>query len=221
MKKSLKDLKSKKSENLPKTSLLSTFAPKEISIDQKVIFSFELFDRTSDYFNLGETCSGWYISLLDVLKEVSKHTWRDFVQKYKNGTYDPHKYSDSSLYEYNIENFEELKENAWQFRINKSLGRVHGILIDNIFYIYWLDPHHNMTNSKGYEKSKPLKQPENCVCNLFTNKLKECYEEQREIYSDVVGDAVDNHEELMEISLFLKNKNISIKDLLAEIRTNV
>jgi hypothetical protein len=38
----------------------------------------------------------------------------------------------------------------WQFRISKSKGRVIGFLIDGVFYVVWLDPHHNLTNSEGY-----------------------------------------------------------------------
>lgn len=38
----------------------------------------------------------------------------------------------------------------WQFRINKSKGRVIGVMMDGVFYIVWLDPHHNLTNSEGY-----------------------------------------------------------------------
>lgn len=41
----------------------------------------------------------------------------------------------------------------WQFRINKSKGRVIGFLIDGVFYIVWLDPYHNLTNSAGYGKA--------------------------------------------------------------------
>lgn len=46
------------------------------------------------------------------------------------------------------ENYEQLE--YWQFRINKSKGRVIGFRIDNIFYITWIDPYHNLTDSEGY-----------------------------------------------------------------------
>lgn len=34
---------------------------------------------------------------------------------------------------------------AFQFEISANEhGRVHGFLLDRIFYIVWLDPHHNL-----------------------------------------------------------------------------
>ena len=47
----------------------------------------------------------------------------------------------------------------WQFRINKSRGRAIGFKLKNIFYIVWLDPHHNLSDSAGYEKAKKYKVP--------------------------------------------------------------
>jgi hypothetical protein len=46
---------------------------------------------------------------------------------------------------------EQLRDNrAWQFQITRSEhGRVHGIMIDEVFYIVWLDPCHLL-----YSKSK-------------------------------------------------------------------
>ena len=52
---------------------------------------------------------------------------------------------------------EEQRE-YWQFRINKSRGRIIGFLIDRVFYIVWLDPHHNLTNSEGYGKEAYYKE---------------------------------------------------------------
>lgn len=48
-----------------------------------------------------------------------------------------------------------------QFALSKGKGRVHGFKIDNVFYVYWLDPNHNMYDVEGYEphtayKHKPL-----------------------------------------------------------------
>lgn len=41
--------------------------------------------------------------------------------------------------------FEQLGEDQCiQFRLSSSGRRVHGFMIDNTFYVLWLDPHHNM-----------------------------------------------------------------------------
>ena len=47
----------------------------------------------------------------------------------------------------------------WQFRINKGSGRVIGVKIDNIFYVVWLDPYHNLIDSEGYGKAQYYYRP--------------------------------------------------------------
>lgn len=118
-------------------------------------FSFAAFDRSHKLFNLGDdskksgVVSGkWFIELLDCLKDLSKMT----VNEIKTSMHDLHPVdwdkantsmpSESHQCEY------------WQFRINKSKGRVIGVITDGVFYIVWLDPHHNLTNSDGYGTEK-------------------------------------------------------------------
>ncbi|MEJ1826111.1 hypothetical protein SMA73_25430, partial [Escherichia coli] len=34
---------------------------------------------------------------------------------------------------------------AWQFQLSANKhGRVHGILVDEVFYVVWLDPEHRL-----------------------------------------------------------------------------
>lgn len=123
-------------------------------------FSFTAFDRTHELFNLGDNSeqlgviSGkWFVDLLDCLKNVSKMT----VIEMKASMYDLHPVdwdkantsipTGSSQCEY------------WQFRINKSKGRVIGVLTDGVFYNVWLDPHHNLSNSEGYGTEQWHKAP--------------------------------------------------------------
>ena len=137
---------------------------KDDFLQKKMIFSFRLFNRTHPLFNLGDEKekdniikSEWFIHLLDCLKEVSDKTPTEL----KNPTHDLHpidcwektnlkKIPDISL---NI----GIQHEWYQFRISKSKGRVIGMKIDNVFYIVYLDPFHNLTNSEGYGKQK--KQP--------------------------------------------------------------
>ena len=41
---------------------------------------------------------------------------------------------------------EQLRgEDAWEFEITRNEhGRVHGLLLDETFYIVWIDPDHNL-----------------------------------------------------------------------------
>ena len=118
--------------------------------EQGFSFSFACFDRTHDLFNLGGksengTVGGpWFIDLMDCLKSISNMTFAQAC---------------SSMHELHPVDWknanakcptDDNQREYWQFRINKSKGRVVGILIDSVFYVVWLDRHHNLSNSAGY-----------------------------------------------------------------------
>lgn len=138
-------------------------------------FSFACFDRTHELFNLGaNTASGtvegrWFIDLLDCLKSINNKTIQEIKESmhdlhpvdWKKTNVPPPPYSEQ--YEY------------WQFRINKAKGRVIGMLIDGVFYVVWLDRHHNLTNSEGYGKAvyyKPAKSTYELMLEDISNKEK-------------------------------------------------
>jgi hypothetical protein len=44
---------------------------------------------------------------------------------------------------------DDYDEEAWQFSLSSNEhGRVHGFVIDNVFYIVWLDPEHKLYASR-------------------------------------------------------------------------
>lgn len=156
-------------------------------------FSFSCLDHNHKLFNLGGpaadgTIGGkWFVDLLDCLKSISGMTWTD-AQK--------------SLHDMHQINWEKANaskpgggdpdEEYWQFRINKSKGRVIGIRIDNVFYIVWLDPHHNLTDSDGYGTA------------LYFKPAKSLYEEMEEQLKYQQGiieklkDEIKSYEDLFE-----------------------
>lgn len=114
---------------------------------QEVIFSWRFFDRTHKFFNMGNIDSSWFISLLDCLQDVSRLTVDEFRQQSERRglRVHPHNWEKASAkFDMPKDWFEQYRENCLQFSISKANGRVHGILIDNIFYIVWLDPLHNL-----------------------------------------------------------------------------
>lgn len=133
--------------------------PKTLPFNGKAVteksfsFSFACFDRSHELFNLGnkkhgETVrGGWFIALLDCLKSMNNMD----VTSMKTSLHDLHPIDWSKT---NVTAPDGGNQRAyWQFRINKSKGRVIGFLIDGVFYIVWLDPYHNLTNSAGYGKA--------------------------------------------------------------------
>lgn len=171
---------------IPKPNLSNVSTPKfphnDISnMPDHLVFSFSFFDRSHELFNLGQNQKGdavsniWFIDLLDCLKDVSNMTIMEMRQSmhqlhpvsWKNANISPP--NNSEQYEY------------WQFRINKSKGRIIGIKIGNIFYVVWLDPHHHLIDSDGYGKAAYYEQPlssyeileeENRTLQAEVNRLK-------------------------------------------------
>lgn len=121
-------------------------------------FSFASFDRSHKLFNLGDdtnptgVVSGkWFIDLFDCLKSVSNMT----IQEMRQSTHNLHPIDWNNTNTTAPMGSEQCE--YWQFRINKSKGRVIGVLIDNVFYVVWLDPHHNLTDSEGYRTANQNK----------------------------------------------------------------
>ena len=123
-------------------------------------FSFASFDRKHELFNLGGTgtdgvVSGkWFIELLDSLKSVCSMTIPE-IRESKTHNLHPIDWKHTNTKA--PESSEQLE--YWQFRISKSKGRVIGIMIDGVFYVVWLDPHHNLTDSEGYGTVKKYPAP--------------------------------------------------------------
>ena len=147
--------------NLPRPSSLKVPATvplvPEIS-SQKICFSFLFFDRTHKLFNLGGenddgTIEGqWFLQLLDCLKNASDKTIQELKQR--PFCLHPIKWETANA------KCPFYPQAEWfQFRINKSRGRVIGMLISGIFYVVWLDPHHNLTDSEGYGGAKTFPAP--------------------------------------------------------------
>lgn len=159
--------------------------------NENLVFSFEIFDRTHEAFNLGNVEYNWFISLMDVLNDMSTMPWKKVLVD-RRSIYDPNTHNWSKTnYKFNFDE-ETLKQNdGWQFRLNKSKGRVHGFLIGNVFYIYWLDPHHNMNDSEGYsgvEKYNPALSEYEILeqCNIqqeqTISELEKKLKEAEELY---------------------------------------
>ena len=46
---------------------------------------------------------------------------------------------------FGINHWEEYDDDAWQFSLSvNEHGRVHGFLIENVFYVVWFDPQHQL-----------------------------------------------------------------------------
>ena len=147
----LKSIKAKTA--ISSTSKLNKFSVENIDRlkdrnNDDIVFSFVPIDIDHEAFNLGGVCPEWYTSLFDALKEVSRMTW---AQVCMSEHFQGHKHTwGKTNYRFEFDEDTLQQFDGVQFRLSKSKGRVHGFIIGNRFYVYWLDPHHNMSDSTGY-----------------------------------------------------------------------
>lgn len=157
-------------------------------------FSFSCFDRTHELFNLGDTTGDgtvggpWFLCLLDCLKSTCNSTFAELQQSH---THDLHPIDWSKTNTCAPPSSQQCE--YWQFRINKSKGRIIGTIIDKVFYIVYLDAHHNLVDSDGYGKAVRYCAPS----SLYETLIKRIadYEEQvrhlqeeNQVYKDLFNE---------------------------------
>lgn len=137
--------------NIPKTDKKPKLPNNGIELGEKhLVFTFTCFDRMHELFNIAGD-GKWFLDFLDCLKSVSGQT----IQQLQHSMHDLHRIDWCSA---NAKCPDEQHE-YWQFRINKSKGRVVGFIINSIFYVVWLDRHHNLTDSPGYQPARNYSKP--------------------------------------------------------------
>jgi len=181
-------------ESIKSYSLLGTIEKEKSdnTKNKKIVISFVFFDRDNPLFNLGEIQDSWYLALIDLITDISKITKSELRSgEYKN-RYDPHNYIDDiEKLNYLHPLLIDVQREACQIRITKGKGRIHGFFIDNIYYIVFLDNHHNMYDSPHYEKSRKLIQP------------KTEYEILEEDYNELCSNLVLSKQTYLKIDEFM------------------
>ena len=71
----------------------------------------------------------------------------------------------------------------WQIRISISKGGIHGIFFDNIFYVIWFDPQHNLYPDKNHGGLKKVIPPSTC-CKDRDMEIKQLKEENDRLQKD-------------------------------------
>ena len=126
-------------------------APKQLH-DGLLRFSFKYLQVTHEKFNLDgmdriESLRGYLTSFLERLRHLSAMKVSEFCRP-RNHAIRAHtiKWGDTS----EPDGFSHLSEQMqacepWQFSISANEhGRVHGILLDSVFYVIWFDPDHRL-----------------------------------------------------------------------------
>ncbi len=130
---------SKKSQKIPPKPSLS------------ISFSFKYFQRDHSKFSGNSQAISYWLTLLDRLKALSSLTAQELlVNRSSSLRCHPIRWADTSENGFGIPNEEQLVDTPYQFSLSSNeYGRIHEFFIDEIFYVVWLDPNHQLYPSKN------------------------------------------------------------------------
>ena len=115
-----------------------------------VRFSFHYLDLEHECFNCGGEDSGWFRSLLETIKEISRLTYYEFSEQRNHYRLHPNDLEKLG-YDFKLPSYiQDQIETCLQFSLSKSRGRAHGFFIENTFFIVWLDPDHNLNHDDRF-----------------------------------------------------------------------
>jgi len=147
--------------------------------EEGITFSFEAIE-TNEFFNLDSTCVNWSSELFIMLKNVSKIQKKHLISgAYK--TYRVHSHESATPPCPLPENVSQ--KDLFQIRISKSKGGIHGVFTDNIFYVIWFDPLHNMYPSSTHGGLRRITPPTTC-CMDRDNHLEQLVAENAQLKDD-------------------------------------
>ncbi len=120
---------------------------KLVEIPQETSFSFRYLQNDNDKFSFNNRDVRYFESLLLRLRDLSTLTVLEIINN-RSKSLRCHLIDWKDTTEQNgfgLPNEEQIVISAYQFQISSNEhGRVHGFFIENIFYIVWLDPNHNL-----------------------------------------------------------------------------
>ena len=118
---------------------------------QGISFSFKYYEDGHNKFSCNEKSATYWLTLIDRLKALSGLSNREILANRSSSLRcHPIKWEDTSENGFGLPNEEQLVDTPYQFSLSSNEhGRVHGFLIDEVFYIVWLDPDHLLYPAKG------------------------------------------------------------------------
>ena len=118
----------------------------------RLVFSFKHLDPSHPKFRLGNCSAAYLCALLLQIKTYSEYT----VEQFQNINHGDSRHWNFWRDTTEPDGFRHISEEiqdeyAWQFAVSPKSKitserewRAHGMLVDNVFYIVWLDPSHHL-----------------------------------------------------------------------------
>ena len=133
------------------------------NINTQLVISFEYLDTGSKKYSMNaigdnKTTIKFYNDFFNKLKEYEKldnfkkYVHDNLVFRVKNHIH-PIDWKDNKIRESGFNCLdsrlmEQIREECWQLGINNHGFRIHGFFIENVFYVVWLDPNHELYERK-------------------------------------------------------------------------
>jgi hypothetical protein len=117
---------------------------------QNISFSFKYFQANHGKFSCNGKELAYWLTLLERLKALSSLTVQELlVNRSSSLRCHPIRWEDTSEKGFGLPNEEQLVDTPYQFSLSSNEhGRVHGFFIDQVFYVIWLDPNHQLYCAK-------------------------------------------------------------------------
>lgn len=163
---------------LPASSTRIT-TPKFRPNPEIVVFSFNALERNK-YFNLDTTCPNWSSDLFEMLKEISNIKVATLVSG-AYSTYRVHNHEKANLPCQLPEGV--AKKDCYQMRISAAKGGIHGVFFENVFYVVWLDPLHNLYPNSHFGGLRIIQAPSTC-CREREKELEELSAENKSLRAE-------------------------------------
>jgi hypothetical protein len=114
----------------------------------RIRFSFRFLETTHPRFEIGQCGTAYFRLLLRRLADLSGLYVNEFVSG-RSHALRIHRidFDDGRVTErtFGVPGQKEVDGKGWQFSLSANEhGRVHGFLIENVFFVRWLDPEHNL-----------------------------------------------------------------------------
>jgi hypothetical protein len=136
-----------KKADIRRQQSLSSINRLDVKIPEGVSFYFRYYQDDKDKFSIGGKDAKYLASLLRRLRDLSQLNAQEIINNQSKSlrchgiiwldTTEPNGFG--------IPNEDILINIPYQFQISANeYGRVHGFFSENVFYIVWLDPEHNL-----------------------------------------------------------------------------